>query len=161
MRKITHLVVHCSATRANSDIGAREITLMHKKRGFRTIGYHYVIRRDGTVETGRKLEEAGAHVEGHNRNAVGICLVGGLDAANRPQFNYTEAQLVSLRNLLTKLLQDLQSIFGDSYVPPDILGHRDFPKVAKACPCFNVREWWAMVNVNGESNATNKRNFEE
>ena len=67
----------------------RDIDRWHRERGWLKIGYHYVIKRDGTVETGRELEEVGAHAKGHNAISVGICMVGGLSEDNEPETNFT------------------------------------------------------------------------
>lgn len=112
---------------------------MHRMRGFRCIGYHYVIRRDGSVETGRPLTEPGAHVEDWNHCSWGICLAGGVDAKLKPQANFTPAQLASLRKLLTELLHAVPNA--------TVQGHRDFPNVAKACPSFDVRRWFTTDEV--------------
>jgi N-acetylmuramoyl-L-alanine amidase len=72
-RKIDLLVVHCSATVATADIGAAVIRDWHKQRGFKDIGYHYVIRRDGKIERGRPEQQVGAHVQGFNAHSIGIC----------------------------------------------------------------------------------------
>ena len=142
MRKINAIVIHCSATRANvdekitlpgEDIGAREIDRWHKQRGFSGIGYHYVIRRDGRVEVGRPLAQAGAHVAGHNSTTIGICLVGGVDAANRAENNYEPAQWAALKKLVVELKRDFPGAA--------LKGHRDYPQVAKDCPCFDVGAW--------------------
>lgn len=127
------IVVHCSATSPKQDIGAYEIERWHRKRSFLAIGYHFVIRRDGTVEKGRPVDVVGAHVEGHNSNSVGVCLVGGVDAKQKPQDNFTKEQYAALHGLLKEL--------KTSYPTAGVLGHRDFPAVAKACPSFSVAEW--------------------
>ena len=49
MRSINLIVVHCSATRADRALTTEELETIHRRRGFRGIGYHYYIRRDGTV----------------------------------------------------------------------------------------------------------------
>lgn len=127
-----YLVVHCAATEPTMDIGLREIRQWHRERGWLDIGYHYVIRRDGTVETGRPKDVIGAHVEGHNYESLGICLAGGIDASGKPENNFTEAQFASLRILLAQLKGDYRSA--------QIVGHRDLdPK--KACPSFDVASW--------------------
>lgn len=129
----TAIVVHCSATQPKQDIGAAEIERWHRQRNFLAIGYHYVIRRDGTVEKGRDEDAVGAHVEGHNSTSVGVCMVGGIDAKGNPQDNFTPAQYASLQTLL----RDLKT----RYSTAEIKGHRDFPGVAKACPSFSVKDW--------------------
>lgn len=136
-RKSTkYIVIHCSATRAIQDIGATDIRKWHKAKGWRDIGYHFVIRRNGTVEKGRGVDEIGSHVQGHNAASVGICLVGGLNNDTyKPEANYTPAQWTALKMLVAQMLK--------KYPSAKVLGHRDFPKVAKACPCFDVKPWAA------------------
>lgn len=127
-----YLVVHCAATKPTMDIGLREIRQWHRERGWLDIGYHFVIRRDGSVEKGREVTTVGAHVEGHNYESVGICMAGGIDAKGKPENNFTTAQFESLRALLGKLKAD--------YPSAKIVGHRDLdPK--KACPSFDVASW--------------------
>ncbi len=135
----THIVVHCSATRAEQDIGRAEIERWHRQRGFLGIGYHYVIRRNGVVEVGRPEDTIGAHVQGHNRTTLGICMVGGVNANDitKAENNYTPEQFAALKELLLRLRA--------KYPTAEIVGHRDFPNVAKACPSFDVKEW---VSIN-------------
>lgn len=127
------IVVHCSATQAKADIGAAEIDRWHRQRGWQCIGYHYVIRRDGTLETGRDDRVVGAHVEGHNSDSVGICMAGGIDAEGKAENNFTEAQFATLRRLCHEL--------KIKYPAAIVQGHRDFPGVKKDCPCFPVKDW--------------------
>ena len=89
MRKVNLLVIHCAATKPNMDIGRDEIDSWHKARGWSGIGYHYVIRRDGRIESGRPVEQAGAHASGYNANSIGICLVGGINHNGKPEFQST------------------------------------------------------------------------
>lgn len=135
--KTDYIVIHCSATRAVQDIGAKEIRAWHKAKGWADIGYHLVIRRDGRVEKGRPLDAIGSHVKGHNANSVGVCMVGGLanDAPWGPQNNFTAAQWTALKATVADLLK--------RYPKAKVLGHRDFPGVAKACPCFDAKPWAA------------------
>lgn len=140
MRTIKQLILHCAATPPSADIGRKEIDRWHRQRGFLCIGYHYVIRRDGSIEEGRPEDTAGAHAEGHNRYSIGVCLVGGVAAdAKTPEDNFTDAQWAALRGLLAGL--------RSRYPTAEILGHRDLPKVAKACPSFDVKAWLAANNL--------------
>ncbi|UQZ89550.1 lysozyme [Deltaproteobacteria bacterium Smac51] len=140
MRIINALVVHCSATPPNSDIGAAEIRRVHVKQNkWRDIGYHYVIRRNGKVEVGRPEAQAGAHVSGHNADTLGICLVGGVDSKGRAEANYTLEQYETLIGLIRQL--------KGFYPKATIKGHRDFPGVKKDCPCFDVRTWAETVGL--------------
>ncbi len=136
-KKTDYFVVHCSASQNLPTINAKVIDGWHKQRGFDRIGYHYVIKTDGTVETGRKLDEVGAHVAGYNSTSVGICMIGGVDKAMRSVNNFKPAQFKTLR----KLLNDLLKIYPKAV----IIGHRDFPNVKKDCPCFDVTDWWAGI----------------
>lgn len=134
-RKTTQfLVLHCSATRPVQDIGAAEIRKWHKAQGWTDIGYHFVIRRDGRVENGRRVDAVGAHVAGHNHYSVGICLVGGIgNKTFAPEENFTRAQWSALKGLIKEL--------RSKYPKAKIVGHRDFPGVNKACPCFEAKAW--------------------
>lgn len=138
-RKETKLIiVHCSATPPGMNIGRKEINEWHLNKGWSGIGYHYVIRRDGSVELGRDIEEIGAHAEGYNSVSVGVCLVGGVNDKKIPEANYTEAQWKTLVTLLKKLKK--------KYPSARIIGHNEVAK--KACPSFNVQKWLSTVNFN-------------
>lgn len=141
-RKTTnYIVVHCSATTEKQDIGAADIDKWHRQRGWLCIGYHYVIRRDGTIEIGRDENAVGAHVSGHNWESIGICMVGGVDADDitKAEANYTEDQWAELEKLLRALHRE--------YPSTTIQGHRDFPGVNKACPSFDVKKWVAEKGI--------------
>jgi len=136
VRPINWLVIHTAATRPSMDIGVREIREWHIQRGFAREGYHIVIRRNGREEQGRPLELIGAHVKGHNRDSIGICLVGGINERTlKPEDNYTPAQWATLVRVLNRLTLQFPNAF--------VRGHRDFPGVAKACPCFDAEIWAA------------------
>lgn len=132
---VKHIVVHCSDTYANQDIGAAEIDKWHRVRGWSRIGYNYVIRRDGRLESGREEGAELAHAAGYNKEAIAICLVGGKGAGGDPAPNYEPAQMASLATAL--------GWFRLKYPQAEICGHRDLPGVAKDCPSFNVRHWLA------------------
>ncbi|RVV99688.1 lysozyme [Mesobaculum littorinae] len=140
MRKITGIILHCTATRPEFMDGqttatkADEIRRWHVEgNGWSDIGYHYLVDRDGTVATGRPIDRTGAHVRGHNTGTIGISLLGGHGSAETDAFaeHFTDRQDTALRTLLA----DLQDRFGA--VP--ITGHNDY--AAKACPGFNVARW--------------------
>lgn len=143
MRSIKEIFIHCSATGPDTDIGAAEIRNWHLDRGWRGIGYHWVITRSGEVERGRDLdddgdvaEHIGAHALGHNEHSLGICLVGGLDRDGNPDANYTRAQWASLEMLVANLTEPNHGVAAGARVR----GHRDVS--SKACPCFDAGEWW-------------------
>lgn len=137
MRNIDTIVIHCADTPSTMDIGAKEIRNWHvNDNKWSDIGYHYVIRRNGTVEKGRNIETIGAHVSGHNKNSVGICLVGGkpIKGQKRDIDLFTVEQLESLESLLFNLKGFLQN----SNVK--IVGHCDLDS-KKTCPNFDVQKW--------------------
>lgn len=133
------VVIHCSATKPDMDIGAKDIDRWHRQKGWRKIGYHYVIKRDGTIEEGRDLGEVGAHARGINSKSVGICMAGGIADDGKSEDNFTDEQW----NALGPLVNQMKVAFPDA----EVLGHRDLPNVAKDCPCFDVREWWKETEV--------------
>lgn len=135
------IAIHCSATTDKMNIGAADIDKWHRGKGWKCLGYHYVIRRDGTVEEGREEATVGAHVEGWNAVSLGICMVGGVDAndVKLAKNNFTKAQFDSLKQLLVDL--------KIRYPKAKIQGHRDFPKVAKACPSFSVADWLTQAQL--------------
>lgn len=131
-RQIKYLVVHCSATPEGRNHTAKDIDLWHSQRGFDGIGYNYIIRLDGTVEEGRDVNKIPSHVKGYNKESIGICYIGGIDKNTlQPKDTRTPAQKEALKKLLIELKK--------MYPQAEILGHRDFPNVAKACPCFNAK----------------------
>lgn len=139
---INLLVIHCSATPPNLDIGADQIREWHKARGWLDIGYHYVICRSGLVEGGRDLdgdgdveEHQGAHAAGFNENSLSICLVGGVDTNGKADSNFTRNQWRSLENLVRGIAERHNLNWKQ------IVGHRDLPGVSKECPCFDVQAW--------------------
>lgn len=129
MRSIDKIILHCSATREGQDFSVKDIDSWHKGRGWRCVGYHYVIKLDGTIQQGRPVEEVGAHVSGHNAHSIGICYIGGLNSMGSPKDTRTPQQKVSI----LKLLRILRQRFPKATVH----GHKEF--AAKDCPSFDVR----------------------
>ena len=139
MRKITHIIIHCTATRADRSFSVQSLEASHKARGFITIGYHYYITRDGQVHPCRPESMVGAHAKHHNAYSIGICYEGGLDARGIPADTRTDAQKRSMAALLRSLRLD--------YPDACIIGHRDLPGVKKACPCFDVKTWLPSIGL--------------
>lgn len=147
MRKKTeYIVVHCSATRPEMDIGVQELRKWHMKKGWTDVGYHYVIRRNGTVERGRHPAAIGSHVKGYNSISVGICLIGGLDKGSQPADNFTPAQYKSLRKLVLEVMHIYRGakLVGHRDLSPDTDGDGKVEKHEwlKDCPCFDVSDWY-------------------
>lgn len=120
MRAIKRHIVHCSDS-TGGDVTA--IRQWHLARGWRDVGYHFVIRTDGEIEVGRMLGEIGAHCEGHNADSVGTCLIG--------RATFGEVQFRALRRLHSQLAALFPGL--------TVHGHRDF-NPGKTCPNFVVRD---------------------
>jgi N-acetylmuramoyl-L-alanine amidase len=129
MRRIDYIVVHSTATPEGRHTSLEDVTRWHLARGFRAIGYHYLIELDGIARGGRPLSESGAHVKGHNSNSIGIAYAGGTDAAGKAKDTRTAKQKESLK----KLLSDLKKLHPNA----EIVGHRDLG--ATACPSFDAK----------------------
>ena len=135
-RNIKEIIVHCSATPEGKDFTVADITRWHKQRGFTTIGYHYVVYRDGSVHNGRDVNVSGAHCTGHNSISIGVCYIGGCEAnGKKAKDTRTEAQKKALLDLLKKLKA--------LYPKAKIHGHRDFAN--KACPSFDATKEYANI----------------
>jgi len=133
MRAIKHIVVHCADTPKGVDFDINDIANWHVlERGWSDVGYHYVIKLDGTIQRGRALETKAAGVAGYNRNSIHICYIGGKDEDTR-----TVEQRVSL----VYLVGVLKRMFPDA----EALGHRDFPDVTKTCPSFDAKHEYKNV----------------
>jgi hypothetical protein len=130
-REIHRLVVHTSDSPDDRDIGFTEIDLWHKERfsgvvvgGIRIYcGYHFVIRRDGTIEIGRPESVVGAHVAGHNKDSIGICWIGRTQMDPRQR----EALLTLLDSLMRKYALSVKSVYG----------HRELAQ-GKTCPNIDM-----------------------
>lgn len=137
MRRIEEIIVHCSATPEGKDYTVDQLTEWHRQRGFRTIGYHYVIDLQGTIHTGRSPTMIGAHCRGHNAHSIGICYIGGVARDGRtPKDTRTKAQ----KRALAHLLQVLHA----QYPQATLHGHREFAN--KACPSFDCHEYDSIFN---------------
>ena len=149
------IVIHCTATLAHQDFRRDEIEAMHKRRGFKQIGYHYLVTLAGKIEIGRSPDDTiGAHVQEFNDRTVGIAYVGGLRSSDaKPMDTRTDAQTEALGKLCRTLLK--------KYPKAVILGHRDLSpdldrdgivekhEWMKICPCFNAGPWAKSLGLPG------------
>ena len=135
MRTLDRIVLHCSATEEGHPFGAADIRRWHKARGWKDIGYHYVILLDGTVEYGRPVDQVGAHVKGHNSTTVGVCYIGGL-RNGEPVDTMTPEQEIAFLELVYALRKSLGYL--------TVHGHNEYS--AKACPSFVVKEKYPFLN---------------
>tara|TARA_Y100001938_G_scaffold114805_1_gene157850 strand:+ start:87 stop:449 length:363 start_codon:yes stop_codon:yes gene_type:complete len=116
------------------DIGADTIKNWHvNERGWRDIGYHKVIKRNGEVQDGRDIRDSGAHAAGYNAKSVGVCMVGGMAEDNSAENNFTPHQWIALIMEIKKL--------SEMYPEAKIIGHNEISE--KECPSFDVQQWKA------------------
>ena len=120
---IREIIIHCSDTPNGREHTAEDIHRWHKEKGWDGIGYHYVIRLDGTVDRGRPEYWTGAHASGHNSGSIGICLIGRDD--------YTDEQWDALGAMV--------EIIKNDYPHAKVIGHNEISN--KDCPGFNVQRW--------------------
>jgi len=133
MRKINKIIVHCTATQESKDVSLDEVRRWHLKRGWRDIGYHFLIQRDGTVEEGRPIEQSGAHTKGHNWDSIGVAYVGGVeDEKKKDKWIAKDTRTPEQKDSLVDLLCQLKDAYGGT-----IYGHNNYS--SKSCPCFDAK----------------------
>jgi len=127
------IVIHHTGNPTDDDLSAEDIHEAHQNLGWAGIGYHYVIRKDGTIEAGRATDTIGSHAYGENWHTIGIHLSGNF-AIGEP----TDAQIESCAHLIAWLTEeyDLNIVNGEDDPEEVIVGHRDL--MATACPGDNL-----------------------
>jgi len=136
MREINKIIVHCSATREGENFEVAEIRKWHLARGFNDIGYHFYIDLYGEIHKGRDISKIGAHCKGHNRNSIGICYCGGVEADGKtPKDTRLECQKESL----IAVLRTLKAMYPNAVIH----SHNDFAN--KACPSFNATKEYENI----------------
>ena len=136
MRNINEIIIHCSATREGQQVSVDTIRDWHLAKGWNDIGYHFYIDLDGTINKGRDIDKMGAHCKGHNRNSIGICYCGGVEADGKtPKDTRTQEQEDSLLHVL----KTLKAMYPDAIV----YSHNEF--AAKACPSFDATEEYKNI----------------
>ena len=130
MREINKIIVHCSATREGENFDVAEIRRWHVEgRGWSDIGYHFYIDLYGEIHKGRDIAKMGAHCKGQNRNSIGICYCGGVEADGKtPKDTRNEEQ----KQALICVLRTLKAMYPNAVIH----SHRDFAN--KACPSFDA-----------------------
>ncbi len=130
MRPINKILIHCTATKEGREVTIGEIREWHLARGWRDVGYHFLVDLNGAVEVGRPIEQLGAHCIGQNKFSIGIAYVGGLSKRGKPKDTRTKEQKEGLKWLLNDLKKKYPNV--------TIHGHNEFSN--KACPCFDVQK---------------------
>ena len=129
MRLVKEVIIHCSATRESQQVSVDTIRGWHLAKGWNDIGYHFYIDLDGTIHKGRDIDKMGAHCKGRNRNSIGICYCGGVEADGKtPKDTRTQEQKESLLHVL----KTIKAMYPESM----IYSHNEFAN--KACPSFDA-----------------------
>ena len=136
LKVVKYLVVHCVACRCNRPFSVESLINCGKQK-YGQVSYHYYVRYDGSVIPLLPESVQGIHVKGYNWCSLGIVYEGGLDEHGHPADTRTEAQKHALYELLKALTAD--------YPDARILGHREFPRVHKDCPCFQASTEYASL----------------
>lgn len=148
VRKVDLIVIHCSATREDRCFTEYDLDTAHRRRGFNGAGYHFYVRKNGSIKGTRPLELVGAHAKGYNAHSIGICYEGGLDAHGVAKDTRTEWQRHSLRVLVLALQKEFPGarVCGHRDLSPDLNGNGEIEpeEWIKQCPCFDVKEEFVL-----------------
>ena len=137
MRKISKIIIHCSATPEGREVTKEDLYKWHvEQRGWSDIGYHFFIDLQGEIHECRPIERTGAHCKGHNWDSIGICYAGGLDQDMQPLDTRTCDQMDAMEDLLCQL----KGLYSQAV----IYGHRDFSD--KACPSFDAKTEYEYIS---------------
>lgn len=163
MRLINDIIIHCSATRDGHRLTFEDCKKLHTKpkseggNGWRDIGYHFYVERDGSIHYGRPLSSVGAHVRGHNTDSVGICYEGGLDKDGNPKDTRTDNQKSSIIICILMTFNYIRDTQPQRIKSVTISGHRDFSpdlngdgtiqanERIKECPCFDAKPEYECI----------------
>jgi N-acetylmuramoyl-L-alanine amidase len=141
-RNIKYIVIHCTATPRNTTIESIKRYWKEQRGWGDTAGYHYIIEADGEVTQLVDEVKNSNGVYLHNSECINIAYIGGVDKDAKPKDTRTRKQENAMFDLIVTLTE--------KYKGATVLGHRDFPNVAKACPSFDVKTWLANYTPNIE-----------
>ena len=127
MRDILYIVLHCTATSQDAKVSSI-VNYWKNKLNWKSVGYHYLIDKNGVVHQLAEDKEITNGVKGYNSVSIHISYIGGKDIDDRTE-EQKEAQRVLVKMLHNK------------YPKAVIQGHRDFDGVSKSCPRFDVKEF--------------------
>lgn len=139
-REITGLIVHWSESFYNQDIGSDEIH-DYNRRVDGGIPYHYVIRRDGTIQRGRPIDTAGGTLpNNHGIYSIQLVLVGGINA---PVGTPDPKRFLS-KNSFTRQQMNTFDVFLEkaflAWPGLQVMGHSDVDRQQKD-PGFDVPDY--------------------
>ena len=125
-REIKDIVIHC--TGGSQDATPENIQKYWRRKGWKHDGYHYIIDYLGKLTCLEPPQHPSNGVRHYNKHSLNIAWIGGKYEDNR-----TAMQIRTLANTI----RVLRAMYPDA----EIKGHRDFPKVAKSCPRFDVADF--------------------
>ncbi|MGN7787432.1 N-acetylmuramoyl-L-alanine amidase [Niabella sp. 22666] len=131
MRQVKYIVIHCTATPQTTTIKSIQ-NYWRNNLGWKSPGYHYIVNPNGTIQSLLPIDQISNGVAGYNSNSIHISYIGGVGTGGVPVDNRTDWQ----KTAILQLLRELRKQFPDAIIQ----GHRDFPKVHKACPSFDAKE---------------------
>ncbi|MFD2787947.1 N-acetylmuramoyl-L-alanine amidase [Hymenobacter rubripertinctus] len=137
MRTITHIVLHCTATPQSATV-AGILNYWRTQLGWKNPGYHILIEPNGTCHRLLADEVPSNGVKGHNAHSLHVSYIGGVDGRGRPLDTRTPHQLAEMERIVRR--------WKAEHPNAQVVGHRDFPGVTKACPSFDARTWWVSIH---------------
>lgn len=137
-RKIRRVFIHCSASDNPSHDDISVIRKWHTTKDkndpskpWSDVGYHYFIKKDGTIQAGRPLNRAPAAQGGHNKATIAICCAG------LKKESFTQMQFDSLKSLCVAI---------NTVYEGDVTFHGHCEVSSKLCPVFDYK---AVLNLAG------------
>lgn len=141
MRTIDTVFIHCTASRQTAT--TNDIMCEFSMKGWKSPGYHYLVKPDGKVDVLLDISKPSNGVAGHNAHSINIAYIGGISAEGKPVDNRTIEQKAAIVHLLLQL--------RERFPNARIMGHRDIwgaysPKAwRKLCPCFNATKEYEAI----------------
>ena len=136
-RDISEIVVHTSETFTNANLTGKQLTEL---TGSGTESYHYIIKRDGSIERGVPIKSAGDHCPGHNSYSIGVCLVGGVSAASGDTGLEERKDASDITRSQYNSLYEIFRVFYTQYPGGQALGHSEVDNTEDD-PGFEVRDY--------------------
>jgi N-acetylmuramoyl-L-alanine amidase len=137
-REITEVVVHHTDTYENQPVDYDDIYKWHvTDRGFKDVGYHLLILRNGDLQVARPISVQGAHVlKGHNPFSIGIAFVGGLVGSSARRG--TQRSSTTFRPEQWNTFKAFMRAFYTVHPGGQAFGHNDIDPDRRSDPNFDV-----------------------
>ena len=145
-RDVTEVVVHWTETHTNRNIGSEEINKYHLELGLDGIGYHYVIRRDGSLQRGRPINLEGQHapINSHDQRSIGVVFVGGINVPSGTPNSENFLDVQSLTRSQFNTFDHLCRAFYNAFPGGQVVGHSEIDE-DEVDPGFDVIDYVESV----------------